>query len=231
MAKFTANAAKNFEATAKQKRAAQCVVVALAIADREQSGVAGKMLDARKAILDATRNAVTEPVFRADLDQRIKQCDEYRKSYVEAAHRWANIAGLPAPEWKVADLGGKEHSMTQYRGQAVVLDFWFRQCSFCIRAMPHVGQAAATFRQEKAPVSFFGVSIDKNEADAKFVADTMKLSYPVLRSDKLAEQLGVTSYPTLLFIAPDGTVQGIFIGHSLTLREELTACVRGLLKK
>ena len=35
----------------------------------------------------------------------------------------------------------------------------------------------------------------------------------------------------LLFIAPDGTVQGIFIGHSLTLREELTACVRGLLKK
>jgi peroxiredoxin len=152
-------------------------------------GAAVEMLDARKASLIATRDAVTEPVFRADLDRRIKQCDEYRKSRVEAAQHWARIAGLPAPEWKIADLGGKEHSLLQCRGQVVVLDFWFRQCSFCIRVMPQVERAAATFRQEKAPVSFFGVSIDKEEADAKFVADTMKLRYPVLRSEKLAEQL------------------------------------------
>lgn len=231
VAKLTANAAKYFEAAAKQKRAQRRDVVAMAVAERGRPGAAGEMLDARKAILTATRDAVTEPVFRADLDRLIKQCDESRKSHVEAAQRWAKIAGLPAPEWKVADLGGKEHSLAQCRGQVVVLDFWFRQCSFCIRAMPQVEQAAATFRKEKAPVSFFGVSIDKNEADAKFVADTMKLSYPVLRSEKLAEQLGVTGYPTLLVIAPDGTVQGIFSGYSLTLREELTDCVRGLLKK
>ena len=92
-------------------------------------------------------------------------------------------------------------------------------------------ETAELFKKEKALVSFFGVSVDRVEADARFVASTMKLSYPVLRSEKLAEQLGVTSYPTLLVIAPDGTVQGIFIGHSQTLREELTACVRGLLKK
>ena len=45
------------------------------------------------------------------------------------------------------------------------------------------------------------------------------------------EQFGVTGYPTLLVIAPDGTVQGIFIGYNLTLREELTACVRRLVMK
>jgi peroxiredoxin len=177
------------------------------------------------------RDAVTEPAFRADLDRRVKQCDEFRKSRVEAAQHWAKFAGLPAPEWKVADLDGKEHSLRQYRGQVVVLDFWFRQCSFCIRAMPQVERAAATFRQEKVPVSFFGVSTDKEEADAKFVADTMKLSYPVLRSEKLADQLGVTSYPTLLVIAPDGTIQGIFVGYNLTLHEELTSCIRRLRKR
>jgi hypothetical protein len=95
--------------------------------------------------------------------------------------------------------------------------------------MPQVEQTAATLRREKASASFFGVSIDKEEADAKFVAEAMKLSYPVLRSDKLAEQFGVTSCPTLLVIAPDGTVQGIFVGYSLTLREDLTSCIRGLL--
>jgi peroxiredoxin len=231
VAKFSTNATKYFEAIAKQKRFQQSEVMDLAIAEREQPGAAGEMLDARKASLIATRDAVAESLFRADLDRRIKQCDEYRKSRVEAAQHWAKFAGLPAPEWKVADLDGIEHSLQQYRGKVVVLDFWFRQCSFCIRAMPQVGLTAATFRQENAPVSFFGVSIDKVEADAKFVADTMKLTYPVLRSEALAEQLGVASYPTLLVIAPDGKVQGIFVGHNLALREELTTCIRKLLKK
>ena len=75
------------------------------------------------------------------------------------------------------------------------------------------------------------VSTDEDAADAKFVADTMKLDYPVLRSKKLAEQLGVTVFPTLLVIAPDGTLQGIYLGYRLTLREDLTSCIRGLLKK
>jgi peroxiredoxin len=227
--RFTSDAAKYFEATGTHKRAQQRDVVALATAERERPGAAGEILDARKARLIVARDTLTVPIFRADLDRRIKQCDEFRNSRVDTAKSWAKIAGLSAPDWKIADLGGKEHSLAQYRGQVVVLDFWFRQCSFCIRAMPQVEQVAATLRREKASASFFGVSIDKEEADAKFVAETMKLSYPVLRSEKLAEQLGVTSCPTLLVIAPDGTVQGIFVGYSLTLREDLTSCIRGLL--
>jgi hypothetical protein len=58
----------------------------------------------------------------------------------------------------------------------------------------------------------------------------MKLSYPVLRSEKLAEQLGVKGCPTMLVIGTDGTVQGIFVGYSLSLQEDLIECVRGLLK-
>jgi peroxiredoxin len=230
VAQFTTDAATYFDATAKHKHALQNDVMLRAVAERKRSGAAGEMLDAGKASLIAARNTLTEPLFREDLDRLIKQCDEYRKSRVETAQRWAKIAGLPSPMWSVADLSGKEHSLKEYRGRVVVLDFWFRQCSFCIRAMPQVEQAAATFQRENAPVSFFGVSIDKEEEDAKFVAETMKLSYPVLRSEKLAEQLGVKGCPTMLVIGTDGTVQGIFVGYSLSLQEDLIECVRGLLK-
>jgi hypothetical protein len=47
----------------------------------------------------------------------------------------------------------------------------------------------------------------------------------------MMEPFGVTSCPTLIVIAPNSTVQGVFVGHCQTLREELTACVRELLKK
>ena len=139
--------------------------------------------------------AATHPLFRADLDRLLRDADEARRLQAETAKHWAKFAGLPVTEWKATDLVGKEHSLGHYRGKVVLLDFWFRQCSWCMRAMPQVDQVEAAFRQEKAPVQFWSVSTDEDAADAKFVADTMKLDYPVLRSKKLAEQLGVTVFP------------------------------------
>jgi peroxiredoxin len=233
VAKFTADAEKYFEVlkAANRERALRYNLLEVAIAERSKPGAAEKMIDAWRGSLTTTRNAVTNPLFRADLDRLANECDEARKPRIEKAQHWAKFAGLPEPEWKATDLSGKEHSLAQLRGQVVVLDFWFRQCSFCMRAMSQIEQVEATFRQEKAPVSFFGVSIDDDKSDARFVADTFKLRYPVLPSQKLAKQLGVTLYPTLLVVAPDGTVQGIYLGYSLTLREDLTSCIRRLLKK
>jgi len=52
----------------------------------------------------------------------------------------------------------------------------------------------------------------------------MKLCYPVLHSAQLAEQLQVDEFTRRCwsFGRPDpGTVQGIFVGYNLTLREDL----------
>jgi peroxiredoxin len=138
---------------------------------------------------------------------------------------------LPAPDWKIKDLDGKEQSLDQCRGGVVVMDFWFRQCSFCMRDIPQIEKVAATFRQENALISFFGVSIDKEPADARFVADKIKLTYPVLHSQELSEQLGVSSYPTVLVISPEGAIQRIFDGYNLIRREDLTARIRELMRK
>jgi thiol-disulfide isomerase/thioredoxin len=228
VAKFTADAERYFEATGHPERALRHDLLEAAVAERVKPGTAAKTLDAWRATLSEARNAVTSPVFRDDLDRQLKEEAGARKSQVEQIQHWVKTAGLPLSAWKASDLGGKEHVLGNYRGKVVVLDFWFRQC---MRAMPQVEQAAATFRHEQAPVEFLAVSTDEDAADAKFVADTMQLDYPVLRAKKLAEQLGVTLFPTLLVIGPDGTLQGIYLGYSLTLREDLTSCIRRVLMK
>ncbi len=203
--------------------------MARALAARK--GEAGKLLDDARAGLAAARAEVRERVFRADLERKLKDCDEFRKSRLESAARYARIAGEPSPAWRAADLGGKEVSADGLRGRVVVMDFWFRQCSFCMRAMPQVEATADHFRRAGTPVSFLAVSIDKKDEDARYVADRLKPSYPVIRSEEVAMQYGVESYPTLLVLDPQGCVQGIFLGFSPTLREDLTRCVQDVLDK
>ena len=60
----------------------------------------------------------------------------------------------------------------------------------------------------------------------QFLPARAALAYPT-GADKMPH--GVRSDPHLFVsIAPDGTVQGVFVGYSLTLREDLTSCIRGL---
>ena len=57
----------------------------------------------------AGRQAVTHPLFRADLDRLLRDADEARRLQAETAKHWAKFAGLPVTEWKATDLVGKEH--------------------------------------------------------------------------------------------------------------------------
>jgi peroxiredoxin len=227
--RFDADARRYFEAEAKYRAVLGRNQVPLAVAARE--GRAEKVLDEARAVLAAARDAVAAGVFRDGLDERLKNADAYRPNRLESARKNAKIAGLPSPAWKAADLDGKEHDVAAYRGKVVVLDFWFRQCSFCIRAMPQVEQVFEHFRAAGAPVVVFGASIDKDVADARHVAREMKLPYPVLQAKDVAEKYGVVSCPTWIVLDADGKVRGILSGHSLTLREELTECVRAALPK
>lgn len=206
-------------------------LVSLAMGEREKVGSALEQLETQRALLDAAKDQITAPLFRELMDESIENFTGSFANSVANAEHWAQFVGLPIADLTIADLTGKEHSLRQFTGRVVVLDFWFRECSFCIRAMPQIEQVHAKFLADRAPVTFLGFSIDEDAADAQHVVDTMKLDFPVLRSKELATQLGVKSFPTLLVIAPDGTLQGIFVGYSPTIQEDLTDCIHNLLKR
>lgn len=206
-------------------------LVELAITERENPGSVQTSIDEQLSQLIATRDSIRHPLFRNVLNQMIEACDSSRKHLEKSAQRLGIIAGSPASHWKLTDLDGTEHSSQTLTGRVIVFDFWFRQCSWCMRMMPQIEQVSTHYRDRNSPVTFFGVSVDEDPSDAKYVAETMKLNYPVLRSNEFAEQLGVASYPTLLVIAPDGTVRGIFQGFRQNLQEQLISCIEALLKK
>jgi thiol-disulfide isomerase/thioredoxin len=164
------------------------------------------------------------------LDDSIKSYDRMA-SYVsgEAARR-AKVVGHPAAEWEAADLKGKSHTLKEYRGKVVIMDFWYRGCGWCMRAMPQVKQLAAEFKGQ--PVVVLGMNTDRDEADAKFVVDKMKLDYQTLKIEQnLPEKYGVQGFPTLIIIDQQGKVHDMHVGYSPTLQREVGEIVRQLLAK
>jgi thiol-disulfide isomerase/thioredoxin len=188
-----------------------------------------KLLEQAKAILVAAQKVTTLPVVKEQLNDQLKQHDQMASYYTEEANRRAEMVGHPAAPFTADDLKGKPHALKDYKGRVVVMDFWYRGCGWCMRAIPQMKQLEEEFRDQ--PVTFLGMNTDRNEADAKFVIDKMGLTYTTLKAKGLPEKYGVRGFPTLVIIDKEGKIQDLYVGYSHELRQEVGDIVRGLLAK
>jgi thioredoxin-related protein len=93
--------------------------------------------------------------------------------------------------------------------------------------MPQIKEVAEHFRDK--PVAVLGMNTDRQEKDARFVVEKLKLNYPTLKAEGLPEKYKVRGFPTLVIIDQEGVVRGRHVGYSPTLREEVTRTIDGLL--
>ena len=130
----------------------------------------------------------------------------------------------PSPEWDTTDLAGSAVSLAGCRGKVLVLDFWYRGCGWCIRAMPQMKQVATHFQGR--PVAVLGMNTDRDQADAQFVVDKLALNYPTLKAEGLPEKYGVRGFPTLLVIDQAGVVRRRSY-RLLSCAGQKSHCIRG----
>jgi peroxiredoxin len=165
--------------------------------------------------------------LKALMSQRLVEVSDAMTRAKEAGKE-KTLKGKPAPDWKLNDLDGKTLALKQYRGKVVVLDFWYRGCPWCIRAMPQVNQLAQDFKDRGVQV--LGMNIDRDTADARFVIEKLKLSYPSLRAGDVPKKYGVTGYPTVFVIDRKGIIRDIDIGYSPDVGAKLTRSIQALLE-
>ena len=181
-----------------------------------------------KAKLQAARDSTEQPIFREQLDRQLAKHETTATYYVGSAQRRADVVGKPAADWSLQDLDGKTHALADLRGQVVVLDFWYRGCGWCIKAMPQMNALAEQFKGR--PVTILGMNTDSDLADAKFVVDAMGLKYETLRAKGIPEKYGVQGFPTLIIVDREGKVSDVHVGYSPTLQVEVAKGIEGLLK-
>ncbi len=131
--------------------------------------------------------------------------DEY--SPAEAEERPVPLpVGSSAPDWKLSyfdQLG--ELSLGDLTGKVVLIEFWIKNCSYCIASVPYLNQLQELFR-DKDVVLISLNAYDPMEDIAAFV-DKYNVNYPVLlNASEVATQYGVFAYPSLFIIDKSGTI-------------------------
>jgi peroxiredoxin len=123
------------------------------------------------------------------------------------------LRGHPAPDFTLQTLEGESLTLSDLRGQAVVLNFWATWCPPCQAEMPEL-QAAYDEYGDKGLV-VLGVNQAEDKATVHAFLNERKLTFPVvLDSQYEASQLyQVNSLPTTFFIDRDGVIREIVIGQ------------------
>ena len=118
-----------------------------------------------------------------------------------------SLIGQIAPDFALQTLDGKTVKLSDYRGKAVLLNFWATWCGPCKIEMPWLVELKSKYAAEGFEI--LGVAMDdtKNEDIQKF-ADEMGVNYVVLRGkESVGRQYGgVLGLPESFYIGRDGRI-------------------------
>ena len=108
--------------------------------------------------------------------------------------------------FSLPDTRGKIHTLSQYAGKWVVVNYWATSCPPCIKEIPQLEAFHQRHKNHDAVV--LGVDFeDISLAWLKDFMDSMSMNYPVLRSDPSQQvtPFGVIlMLPTTFIITPAG---------------------------
>lgn len=138
------------------------------------------------------------------------------------------LVSQAAPDFTLDRIGGGTVTLSGLRGKVVVLDFWYRGCGWCMKAMPDVNKLAVDYKRQGVVV--IGMNVDPNEADARAVMAQFGLRYDSVRATREAiKAFGVEGYPTTIVIDKKGNVRAAHVGYADDLAGRVEGEVRGLL--
>lgn len=122
------------------------------------------------------------------------------------------LLGLNAQAFTLVDSKGKTHSLNQYKGKWVLVNFWATWCPPCLEEIPDL---VALHENKKNRLVVLGVAMDyKDPKQVLQYAEQMMVSYPIILGDhKMAAQIGsIPGLPTTYLYNPEGKVVAYNVG-------------------
>jgi len=138
--------------------------------------------------------------------------------------------GQLAPNFEISDYDGSRHQLTDFRGQAVYINFWATWCVPCLFEMPDIAELQDEFGDDLVVIT---VNRRESLADAAaYFEDLPRLdgskgvSFAVDGMDPdetLWDEYRAIAMPSSYFVGPDGVISAV--GHGLISLEQMRTAV------
>ena len=126
------------------------------------------------------------------------------------ANELSEWEGRSAPDLAITTTEGATLQLSEFRGRAVILDYWATWCGPCVLEIPHLQKVADEFPQDLVVI---GISSESMSVLQKF-ASSKSLRYQVGNAaSSPAPYAGITVVPTTFFIDREGTIRKVLRGY------------------
>ena len=138
--------------------------------------------------------------------------------------------------FSLADLKGKTHTLADYRGKVVLVNFWASWCMPCVEEMPELTQLkqhidSLPFARQSFEI--LALNVGERENRVKHFAKRIKFNLPVLLdiSSKVFNQWNIEIMPSSFLIDANGIVRYRVPGNPGWDTEQTLSLIEQLIKE
>ena len=133
--------------------------------------------------------------------------------------------------WRLID--GQRQKLADYRGKAVILDFWATYCPPCIEGIPHFNDLKRRYESEGLQIVGLNVGGDEDKPKIPEFVERLQIAYRLGYPEPGLTDFyfqGDSRIPQTLVFDRDGQLVEQFVGFTPEIKEGIDKAVEQALK-
>ena len=139
----------------------------------------------------------------------------------------------PAPQFTLDSRNGAKISLSQYKGQVVMLNFWASWCGPCRQEMPLLENIYKKYN--KMGFTLIGVNVEPDSKDAEGFLKGLQapVSFPVIydKDSTVSKAYDVQGMPSTVIIDRKGNIRVLHRGYKPGDENEYLDSIRALIRE
>lgn len=169
------------------------------------------------SVKDSVRKKIEETVEESVIQSSEETTEE---TETETSNNSSKRNTYPAYDFILEDRYGNTHSLSDYKGKIVFLNFWATWCPPCREELPYIQELYEEYNTNEdsdiifLTITFPGLGNEKSVSGIEKFLDKQGYTFPVLFDTEYIteEKYYINAFPTTFLIDPEGNILGYVPG-------------------